>query len=132
MKFQNGSPFISVSLKCLGSKKRTGLCQERWVRSIKASLFKHNYYNLQWIMKKLLLSQYHLSISFHFLSQWNSALISEWFQRQKATDSLEGFSTCSLLSKSELVEFTQWASQNKKWSSVSCFTFKNLTIVTIV
>lgn len=45
-------------------------------------------------MKKLLLSWYHLSISFHFIFSYNEIVhisISEWIQSQEATDSLEGF-----------------------------------------
>lgn len=113
-----------VSLKGLRSKKRTGLRQERWFCRIKASLFKHNYYKLQWIMKNFLLSWYHLSI-FCFLIQWDCPRYCFWVNPELGSyRHLGRFSTGSFHSKSELLEFTQWASQNMKWSSVSCYTFQ--------
>lgn len=132
MKFQNESTFISVSLKCLKSKRRTGLCQERLFCSIKASLFKHNYCKLQWIVKTLLLSWYHLSIFFHFLLWWDCLHYYFWVNPAPGDYRQLGmFSTCSFHSKSEILKFTQWASQNTKWSSVSCYAFKNLARFTI-
>lgn len=131
--FQNGNTVISVRLKCLRSKKGTELCQERWFCSIKASLFKNNYYEIQWIMKNLLLSWCHLSIFFNFLLQWDPPHYYFWVNPEMGScRRLGNFSTYSFHSNSKLPEFRQWANQNMKWSSVSWYTFKNLSRLTIV
>lgn len=106
VKFQNETTFIFVNLKYLRSKKRAWLCQERRVCRIKASLFKHNYYELQWIMKNLLLPQYHLSIV-HFLLQRDNPHYYFWVNMEPSNYRQLGmFSTCSFHAKSELFEFT--------------------------